>query len=108
MNYQTWLAHFRANRADRPEPDWGAPFFLGGEKLRLLRKSLAEYQLGDGGGTAGLTVFHIKRLDELDPAWFRDAENVDLTAGTSTLKEAVATVQARLEEIAEHQEYAIS
>ena len=30
MNYQTWLAHFRANREDRPEPDWAAPFSLGG------------------------------------------------------------------------------
>ena len=56
MNYQTWLAHLRANREDRPEPDWAAPFSLGGEKLRLLRKSLAEYQLGDGGGECYLVA----------------------------------------------------
>ena len=56
MNYKTWLAHFRANREDRPEPDWSAPFFIGGEKLRLLRKSLAEYQLGDGGGECCLVA----------------------------------------------------
>ena len=56
MNYQTWLAHFRANREDRPEPDWSAPFSLGGEKLRLLRKSIAEYQLGDGGGECCLVA----------------------------------------------------
>jgi hypothetical protein len=56
LNCQTWLAHFRANREDRPEPDWGAPFSLGGEKLRLVRKSLAEYQLGDGGGESCLVA----------------------------------------------------
>jgi len=49
---------------------------------------------------AGLTVFHIERPDELDPAWFRGAGIVGLTAGTSTLKETVAAVHARLEEFA--------
>lgn len=56
MNYQHWIAHFHANKNDRPEPDWNAPFSLGGEKLRLLRKSLAEYQLGDGGGECCLVA----------------------------------------------------
>ena len=56
MNYQHWIAHFRANKNDRPEPDWSAPFSLTGEKLRLLRKSLAEYQLGDGGGECCLVA----------------------------------------------------
>ena len=56
MNYQTWLTHFRANREDRPEPEWSAPFSITGEKLHLLRKSLAEYQLGDGGGECCLVA----------------------------------------------------
>ena len=56
MNYPHWIAHFRANKNDRPEPDWSAPFALTGEKLRLLRKSLAEYQLGDGGGECCLVA----------------------------------------------------
>ncbi|MCE9611816.1 MAG: hypothetical protein K8R23_16570 [Chthoniobacter sp.] len=108
MYYQTCLAHFRANREDRPEPDWSAPFVIGGEKLRLLRRSLAEYQFVTAASAAGLTVFHIERPDELDPAWFCDAQNVGLTPGTSTLKETVAAVQVRLEEIAERQEHAIA
>ena len=63
------------------------------------RNSNNTVQLVTAATVAGLTVFHIERPDELDPAWFRDAENVGLTAGTSTLKETVAAVQARLEEI---------
>ena len=56
MNCQHWIAHFRANKNDRPEPDWSAPFSITGKRLRLLRKSLAEYQLGDGGGECRLVA----------------------------------------------------
>jgi hypothetical protein len=56
MNYQYWIDHFRANREDRPEPDWDAPFSLTSEKLELLRKSISEYQLGDGGGECRLVA----------------------------------------------------
>lgn len=57
-------------------------------------------QLVAAAAVAGRAVFHIERPEELDPAWFRDAAVVGLTAGTSTLKETVLVVQARLEEIA--------
>lgn len=57
-------------------------------------------QLVAAATVAGLTVFHIERPDELDPAWFSRAHVVGITAGTSTLKETVAGVLARLEEIA--------
>lgn len=56
MNYQTWIDHFRANRLDRPEPDWDAPFALPEKQRRLLALSLAEYQLGDGGGECRLVA----------------------------------------------------
>ena len=56
MNCQHWIAHFRANKNDRPEPDWSAPFSITGKRLRLLRNSLAEYQLGDGGGECRLVA----------------------------------------------------
>jgi hypothetical protein len=56
MNYQKWIDHFRANRLDRPEPDWAAPFTLPEEKRKLLALSLAEYQLGDGGGECRLVA----------------------------------------------------
>ena len=58
-------------------------------------------QLVTAASAAGLTVFHIERPEELDPAWFCAAENVGLTAGTSTLKETVAAVHARLQQIAD-------
>ena len=64
------------------------------------RNSNNTVQLVTAASAAGLTVFHIERPDELDPAWFSTAENVGLTAGTSTLKETVAAVHARLAEIA--------
>jgi hypothetical protein len=54
MNYARWIAYFEANRQNRPEPDWQAPFVMPEEKRRLLAQSLAEYQLGDGGGPCRL------------------------------------------------------
>lgn len=60
------------------------------------RNSNNTLQLVAAATVAGLRVFHIERPDELDPAWFRHAERIGLTAGTSTLKETVAAVHARL------------
>jgi hypothetical protein len=54
MNYARWIAHFEANHQNRVEPDWDAPFAMPEEKRRLLAHSLAEYQLGDGGGPCKL------------------------------------------------------
>ena len=65
------------------------------------RNSNNTVQLVTAASAAGLAVFHIERAEELDPAWFCTAQNVGLTAGTSTLKETVAAVHARLSEIAD-------
>ncbi|MFA6545488.1 MAG: ferritin-like domain-containing protein [Limisphaerales bacterium] len=54
MNHDKWVAHFQRNREQRAEPDWAAPFALSEAVLKHLRPSLAEYQLGDGGGPACL------------------------------------------------------
>lgn len=54
MNYRQWIAHFRANRLHRSEPSWDAPLLLGEKQRRALAFSLAEYQLGDGGGLCRL------------------------------------------------------
>ena len=54
MNHTKWIAHFQRNREQRVEPDWSAPFPLPEAVLKHLRPSLAEYQLGDGGGPACL------------------------------------------------------
>jgi hypothetical protein len=56
MNCQRWITHFRANKLDRPEPEWGAPFSMREPTRRLLAKSIAEYQLGDGGGECCLVA----------------------------------------------------
>jgi hypothetical protein len=56
MNYEPWITHFQTNRTDRPEPDWTAPFSIPEQKRRLLAISLAEYQLGDGGGECRLVA----------------------------------------------------
>jgi len=61
MNYQHWIRHFRANRLHRREPDWSAPFQMNEEKRRLLARSLAEYQLGDGGGECRLVARDAER-----------------------------------------------
>ncbi len=49
-----WVAHFRANRENRPEPDWEAPIALPAEVIAPLVRSLEQFQLGDGGGPAYL------------------------------------------------------
>ncbi len=64
------------------------------------RNSNNTVQLVTAASAAGRTVFHLERPEELEPAWFTGAKIVGLTAGTSTLKETVAAVQVRLEEIA--------
>lgn len=63
------------------------------------RNSNNTLQLVAAGEVAGLTVFHIERPEELRAEWFENADRVGLTAGTSTLKETVASVHARLTEI---------
>jgi 4-hydroxy-3-methylbut-2-enyl diphosphate reductase len=64
------------------------------------RNSNNTLQLAAAAAVAERAVFHIERAEELRAEWFREAQVVGLTAGTSTLKETVATVRTRLEVIA--------
>lgn len=48
----------------------------------------------------GARAYRIARPEEIDPGWLRGAQNVGVTAGTSTLDESVQQVFARLKEIA--------
>jgi 4-hydroxy-3-methylbut-2-enyl diphosphate reductase len=57
-------------------------------------------QLVAAASAAGRRAFHVERPAELRPGWFTEARIVGITAGTSTLKETVAEVKARLEAIA--------
>jgi 4-hydroxy-3-methylbut-2-en-1-yl diphosphate reductase len=64
------------------------------------RNSNNTLQLVAAATVAGRAVYHVERAEELRAEWFRDAQAVGITAGTSTLKETVAAVQARLEDFA--------
>ena len=58
-------------------------------------------QLVETARAAGRRAIHIERPDEVAPEMLRDAANVGITAGTSTLKETVAAVHERLLAIAQ-------
>jgi 4-hydroxy-3-methylbut-2-enyl diphosphate reductase len=64
------------------------------------RNSNNTRQLTHKATSHGLRTLQIEQPDELDPAWFRDARNVGVTAGTSTLDETVDAVMQRLRQIA--------
>src|SRR3954467_10367103 len=57
LNANRWLAHFRRNRLDRPEPEWAAPIKLSSAVIAPLVRSLEQFHLGDGGGPASLIAF---------------------------------------------------
>jgi hypothetical protein len=57
-----WLAHFRRNRMNRPEPDWDVPITLPAQVVRPLVQSLEQFQLGDGGGPASLIAWNAERF----------------------------------------------
>ena len=65
------------------------------------RNSNNTLQLVTAARTVGLAVFHIEGAEEVNPAWFHGAKSVGITAGTSTLRETVAAVHARLQQIAD-------
>jgi hypothetical protein len=78
MNINRWVKHFEINGSNRREPDWGAPMDLKGRALTNLRKSIQQFQLGDGGGPAYLIAWNrgtvladpdMKRLVDL---WFKE------------------------------------
>jgi 4-hydroxy-3-methylbut-2-en-1-yl diphosphate reductase len=56
-------------------------------------------QLVAAAQKAGRRVIHLERADELTAEPFALSQSVGITAGTSTLKETVAAVRARLEQL---------
>ncbi len=61
------------------------------------RNSNNTRQLVAKSWASGVPAYHVERPGDLIPAWFEGVESVGITAGTSTLKETVAQVAARLE-----------
>ncbi len=79
LNLKRWLAHFDSNRANRPEPPWHMPLDVPAHARPALRRSLIEFQLGDGGGPASLIAHNAKAftdgsddLRHVVEAWFEE------------------------------------
>jgi hypothetical protein len=76
MNLNRWLNHFRNNQRDRVEPRWDAPTRLTGHQIQTLLPSLAQFELGDGGGPCYLTAWNREKFlsqphaRELVDLWF--------------------------------------
>jgi hypothetical protein len=79
MDADGWIAHFRRNRLNRPEPDWTDPITLPPDQVRPLVTSLEQFQLGDGGGPASLIAWNAGafrgstvQMAELVDCWFAE------------------------------------
>ncbi len=90
MNLRKWIHQFgTVNRLHRPEPDWGAPRALDERRRAALAATLAQYQLGDGGGPCRLIARDAEILRAADgeireviDLWFaEEAEHSRLLAG---------------------------
>lgn len=75
---QKWLRHFEQNGRNRLEPDWNAPLEMSGRPLGLLRRSIQQFQLGDGGGPAYLIAWDRESyladpvVKDLVDRWFKE------------------------------------
>jgi hypothetical protein len=84
-----WIRHFEKNRMNRKEPDWQMPFSMDEKKRSALAWSLAEYQLGDGGGPCCLIAGDAEvyragssNTQLVTDLWFREeAEHSRLLSG---------------------------
>jgi 4-hydroxy-3-methylbut-2-en-1-yl diphosphate reductase len=63
------------------------------------RNSNNTLQLLKACQAAGKRAFHIERVEELQADWFDGLDSIGLTAGTSTLKQTVASVREWLEQL---------
>lgn len=78
MNTDRWVRHFAENGLNRKEPEWNAPLGVSGQALLKLRKSIQQFQLGDGGGPGYLIAWNRHRLladsslKQLIDLWFKE------------------------------------
>jgi hypothetical protein len=79
LDYNRWITHFERNRQNRPEPDWFAPIPILPADMESLLSSLAQFQLGDGGGPASLIARDAERfrgstpeMRKLVDCWFAE------------------------------------
>lgn len=90
MDWQKWIRHFEIeNRQNRPEPEWGLPLEMEEAHRTSLAATLAQYQLGDGGGPCRLIARDAEALRASDDEvrrvidlWFQEeAEHSRLLGG---------------------------
>ena len=62
-----WIDAFARNQQNRPEPDWDAPLDIPDQVRPALTQSILEFQLGDGGGPAGLIAFNRASFQDETP-----------------------------------------
>jgi hypothetical protein len=62
MNHEKWIAYFKNNKLERPEPDWAAPMTIPATMFRPLLSSIEQFRLGDGGGPASLIAYDAERF----------------------------------------------
>lgn len=79
LDLERWLAHFKANRLNRPEPAWDQPLAVAPHAHAALTQSMREFQLGDGGGPASLIAHNARGythqtelLRQVIDAWFNE------------------------------------
>jgi len=78
MNLPRWLNHFKNNQRDRLEPKWSSESRLTKYQIQKLLPSLAQFELGDGGGSCYLTAWNREKFlsqphaRELVDLWFQE------------------------------------
>ena len=95
-----WLAFFDRNRRRRPEPRWDAPIALPPGARPWLDHSLAEFQLGDGGGPASLIAWDVAKIPQGDPGlarvigrWFEEEKEHSRLLGGLLRRFGVAPIR---------------
>ena len=89
MNHAKWIAHFKRNQQNRPEPDWGAPMNIPPHILAPMLRSVEQFRLGDGGGPASLIAYDCENfrssceeMRQMVDLWFaEEAEHARLLGG---------------------------
>ena len=89
MNHAKWIAYFKRNKLNRPEPDWDAPLNIVPQILAPVLRSVEQFRLGDGGGPASLIAYdresfrgRTEEMREIVDLWFaEEAEHARLLGG---------------------------
>jgi len=100
MDIDSWILHFRRNRQNRHEPDWQAPITLTPEVIAPLVRSLAQFQLGDGGGPAKLIAWNANqflsksdRMRDVVGLWFEEEREHSRLLGAAVARFGAQSIE---------------